>query len=99
MEQVAAGISINYFDPNKIQIYISTVQMGGELAYYISNEKQYSSFHTYFIGSKFSDDHQICMQVRDWIDSMKKVCTLISNSGAKERVLFFNEQHQIVDNI
>ena len=99
MEQVAAGISINYFDSDRIQIYISTVQMGGELAYYISNEKQYSSFHTYFIGSKFSDDRQTCMQVHDWIDSMKKVCTLISNSGAKERTLFFNEQHQIVDNI
>lgn len=99
MEKVAEGISINYFDSTKIQIYISTIHLGMHFTYFISDSKWYSSFHTYFVGSNYSDDHETCTQTRDWMNSMKKVCTLISNSGAKERRLFFGEQHKIVDNI
>ncbi|MCC8145869.1 MAG: hypothetical protein LIO93_05395, partial [Bacteroidales bacterium] len=99
MEKVTNGISVNHMDAGKMQIYISTVHLGGQFSYYISKNKWYSSFHTYFIGSNYSDDYDTCIQMRDWLHSMKKVCTLVSDSGAKERRLFFEEQHKIVDSV
>jgi len=99
MEKVCDGISTELFNSEKIQIYVSTIHLGTHFSYYISENKWYSSFHTFFIGSNFSDDYDNCIQVREWMNSMKKVCTLISHSGAKERRLFFEEQHRIVDSI
>jgi len=99
IEKVADGISTDLFDSSKIQIYVSTVHLGTYFSYYISDKKWYSSFHSFFIGSNFSDDYDNCIQVREWMNSMKKVCTLISHSGAKERRLFFDEQHRIVNSI
>lgn len=99
LEKVAGGVSVNHLNSDKVHIYISTTPLGAQFSYYISKSKWYSSFHTYFVGSNYSDDHATCMQVRDWMNSIKKVCTLISHSGAKERKLFFERQHQIVDSI
>jgi hypothetical protein len=98
MEKVAEGIPVHYFNPDKMNIYISTVNMGTQFAYFLSENKCYSYFYTHFIGSNYMDDYKTCIQIRNWVNAMKKMCTLISHSGAKERKLFFDEQHQIVDN-
>ncbi|MDR1502751.1 MAG: hypothetical protein LBT43_09880 [Prevotella sp.] len=97
LEKISEGISTNYFNADKTQIYISTIVLGTHLTYISSKSKKYSCFYTYFISSNYSDDYQTYILFRDWINAMKKVCTLISNSGAKERRLFFDEQHQIVE--
>lgn len=99
IEKVSGGTDINHINSNKIQIYLSTIHLGTQYSYYFSGNKCYSSFHTFFTSSSYSDDYDTCVQLRDWVNSMKKVCNLISNSGAKERKIFFEEQHKIVDNI
>ncbi|NDV67933.1 hypothetical protein [Dysgonomonas sp. 25] len=99
MEKVCDGISYNHLDSDKIQIYLSTIHLGAQYSYYFSDSKCYSYFNSFFTSSNYSDDCDTCIQVRDWINSMKKVCTLISNSGAKERRFFFEEQHKIVNSI
>ncbi|MDU1904365.1 MAG: hypothetical protein E6772_06220 [Dysgonomonas sp.] len=83
----------------EIEMYISTVHLGADFSYLISENKNYSNFHTYFIGTGYNNDYKTTTQLRDWINSMKKVCSLISGSGARERNLFFEEQHNIVDTI
>jgi len=51
------------------------------------------------LGIKYSDDYKICIKIREWINSMKKLCTLISDSGIRERRMFFNDQHEVVDKL
>lgn len=98
VEAIAKGTGKENLDP-EIIFYISSVHLGMTYTYFLSNTGCASSFNTYFIRSIFSENHETCMKVRDWIISMKKVSTLISGSGEKERILFFEEQRKIVNSI
>ncbi len=102
LHQLEKIIKKDYSSPvlfQEIDMYISTVHIGVNLSYLISESKKYSNFHTYFIGTGYKEDHKTTIQIREWINSMKKVCTLISGSGARERKIFFNQQHKIADMI
>lgn len=83
--------------PKEIDIYIADVNLGAGFSYLVSENNWCSSFYTYFVGADFSDDYSTTMQLRQWMNSMKKICTLISGSGVRERKNFFNQQHKIVD--
>lgn len=83
--------------PKEIDIYIADVNLGAGFSYLVSENNWCSSFYTYFVGADFSNDYSTTMQLRQWMNSMKKICTLISGSGVRERKNFFNQQHKIVD--
>ncbi|GEM_PF-417739 len=83
--------------PKEIDIYIADVNLGAGFSYLKSKNNWCSSFYTYFVGAAFNDDYTTTIQLRNWMNSMKKVCTLISGSGVRERKNFFNQQHRIVD--
>lgn len=83
--------------PKEIDVYISDVNLGAGFSYILSENNWSSSFYTYFVGAEFNNDYSTTIQLRNWMNSMKKVCTLISGSGARERKKFFNQQHKIVD--
>lgn len=83
--------------PKEIDVYISDVNLGAGFSYILSENNWSSSFYTYFVGAEFNNDYSTTIQLRNWMNSMKKVCTLISGSGARERKNFFNRQHKIVD--
>jgi len=97
LNKVANGICINHMNANKIQIYISTLHIGSNFSYFLTPTSCFSSFQAYFQNFNYSDNYAACIQIRSWMNSMKKVCTLISGSGAKERKLFFEDQHRIID--
>jgi len=98
VEAIAKGTRKDNLSP-EFNFYISSVHLGMTYSYFLSNISCASSFNTYFMRSIFSENHETCMKVRDWIISMKKVSTLISGSGEKERILFFEEQRKIVNSI
>ncbi len=83
--------------PKEIDVYISDVNLGAGFSYILSKNNWSSSFYTYFVGAEFNADYSTTIQLRNWMNSMKKVCTLISGSGARERKNFFSQQHKIVD--
>jgi len=99
LEKTANGMETYLSPAGKINIYISSVHIGINFSYFISEKKCLSSFHTYFAGTNFNTDYNSTMEIHDWIHSMKKVCTLISESGARERKYFFEDQHTLVDKI
>ena len=61
---------------------------GGDCSCFLRSLFSYASLH----GNS-------SLNVRSWIRSMRAVSTLISGTGEPERVLFFKEQHKIVDTI
>lgn len=85
--------------PREIDVYVSEVNIGADFSYLISQNKKSSNFHTYFAGTGYNNDYKTTMQLSEWMNSMKKVCSLISGSGTRERKHFFNQQHKIVDTI
>lgn len=83
----------------EVSFYISTVQIGVNSWYHIS-EKGYSAFfETHFTRTPLSEDPESCLAIREWINSLKTISYMVSGSGHKERRLFFEEQHRIIDSI
>lgn len=86
-------------ESDKIEFYISHVKIGMTYTYLWSEEYTASYITGLLIHSNINEDKDACRNVKQWIKSMRKVSTLISGTGDKERILFFKEQHQIVDSI
>lgn len=99
LEDIASGGSWNGLTLENSEFYVSSINIGMTLSYIMGDSKSISFFKTYFVHSYASEDRNFCIHARSWINSMKKVSTLISGSGEKERTLFFKEQHKIVDMI
>lgn len=94
---VAAGGPENNSD--KIEFYVSHVRIAVTYCYLYSNTYWASYITSYSMLSTINENKDTCNHVRGWVKSMKKVSTLISGTCDKERILFFKEQHQIVDTI
>lgn len=93
---VAAGGTKD--NPDGMEFYISHFKIGITYMYLWSREYRASFITTLPILSTINENKTTCENVRNWIKSLKKVSTLISGTGDKERILFFKEQRQIVDN-
>lgn len=100
LERLAgSGISYYFDKQKKIEFFVSSIFLGGDYIYYIADNKEYSAFRTSFMNSDQLNNTEQGMQIKTWIDSMKKISTSITQCGIKERKIFFNEQHDIVDTI
>lgn len=80
-------------------LYISRINIGVSLAYFTSGENSLIDYKTPFIESKLCEDNEAFNKTYEWMNSIKKISTLISGSGAMDRRIFFDEQHRIIDNI
>jgi len=83
---------------NQFELYISSVNIGVSCIYYYAPGFSLIYYNTPFAHSDLYEDIEAFNNVYKWINSMKKVSTLISGSGAMERRIFFDEQHKIIDN-
>lgn len=99
LEKVASGEKAGNIALDNSDFHTSAINIGITVAH-IKNENKAvcflknSFFHTYA-----SENPELCEYVAAWIESMKKITTLISGSGEKERMLYFRKQHEIVEEI
>lgn len=100
LEKLAgSGTSCHFNKQKEVEFFVSTIFLGGNFTYYVTDNKEYGAYRTSFINSDSLNDVNQDMYVKAWIDSMKKISTPITRCGIKERKIFFNEQHNIVDTI
>jgi len=83
----------------KVNIYISNVNIGASYFCQWSEKLKVSYFTTFFMQSSVSENSATCEDVCYWINAMKRISTLITKSGERERLLFFEKQHLLVDSI
>ncbi|MDU1906377.1 MAG: helix-turn-helix domain-containing protein [Dysgonomonas sp.] len=84
-------------DVTPFDLYISSVNIGMSCIYYYSDDQYLIDYQTPFIWSGLHKNNESFDKINTWINSMKKVSTLISGSGVIDRYIFFDEQHKIVD--
>ncbi|NDV47051.1 hypothetical protein D0T49_08330 [Paludibacter sp. 221] len=77
--------------------YMSNIPIGVTGLYVMSELGQLAFSSTYFSRTGFSTDIQSNKSIQQWMFSLRKISTLMSSSGYKERRVFFKEQHLIVD--
>lgn len=85
---------------NKLEIYVSFINHGLNFYYFLAESDYHIAFDGYFISLNNHDKYNASIiDIQEWIISIKKVSTLISESGAIERHLFFEEQRNYIRDI
>ncbi|MBB4037055.1 hypothetical protein GGR21_002969 [Dysgonomonas hofstadii] len=99
IELLARGSENNTIFEGEVELYIPNCSIGLYSSYFISENNMYCYTKSNFISSLISQDPKTCLNIEKWINSLKKVSTLISGTGDIDRTLFFEEQRKIVDSI
>lgn len=84
-------------DGNTVRIYVSHINFEATYSYVETNSLQLSLIRIYSINSLTTLDHEIFHSLKEWIQSLKKFSTLISESSEMQRIQFFNQQREIID--
>ncbi|MDF9831229.1 hypothetical protein [Parabacteroides sp. PF5-6] len=84
---------------NKCELYISDAHIDVSYAYMCSQKRQVSTLSAFVIFSSISLETQTFQKVNNWVKSLKRFSTLVSGIGERERILFFEEQREIVDTL
>ena len=81
---------------NNIRIYISNINFEATYSYLDTNTIQLSMIRIYSINSITTQDSEMFRGLKEWIQSLKKFSTLISESGEMQRIQFFKQQREII---
>lgn len=88
------------FDTGKdVHIYISNINFEATYSYIETSTLQLSLLRVFAINSITSTDKEMCKNQKEWIQSLKKFSTMISESGEMQRIQFFKQQREIVENM
>jgi hypothetical protein len=84
---------------NKFNLYISDLSIDVSYAYMWSEALYIGLFITFIFFATASQEGTLVRKIIDWVNSMKRCSTLISDNAARERILFFDKQRAIVDKL
>ena len=77
---------------NDVKIYISNINFEATYSYLDTSSTQLSLIRIYSINSITTQDQEMFRGLKEWIQSLKKFSTLISESGEMQRIQFFKQQ-------
>lgn len=97
LERVLKGIDKYSNGPVDLDVYLSTVNIGINCLAHFSQSNCHSMFKNHFFQTATMNSYESTEKVRDWILSMKILCTKISESSELERRLFFERQIRMID--
>ena len=83
----------------EVCIYISNINFEATYSYIASSAYHISLVRVFAINSFATRDEQVFNSVKEWIHSLKKFSTLISQSGEMQRIQFFNRQREIINTL
>ena len=86
-------------DGNRVRIYVSNINFEATYSYVDTNNLQLSLIRIYSINSITTMDNEIFCTLKEWIQSLKKFSTLISESGEMQRIQFFKQQREIISTL
>ncbi|MCD8042570.1 MAG: hypothetical protein LUH10_05850 [Tannerellaceae bacterium] len=80
----------------KVSLYICEVGIKTDFTLYEASNNYISLIRTLVMNSASSTDEASYQYMKNWFDSIKRLSVCISNSGQKERVMFFRKQREII---
>jgi len=84
---------------NDVSFYISDINLESDYGYWKFNDIRFSLVRTFILNSITSTDKTTFRKIKNWINSLKKSSTLISQSGALYRTDFFEKQRTIISEL
>ena len=88
-----------FSEGHKVSFYLSNIDFEATYTYIEKKDYQVSLLRVYSINSMDSQSPQICQIQRNWIQSLKRHSTLISESGEAQRIEFLQKQQAIIDTL
>lgn len=82
-----------------VQIYISNINFEATYSYVETKTTHISLIRVFSINSITSRDSEVFDSLKEWILSLKKYSTLISQSGEMQRRQFFMRQREIINEL
>ena len=83
----------------EVSIYIANVNFEATYSYIASSSYHVSLIRVFAINSIASHDEAVFKSVKEWIHSLKKFSTLISQSGEMQRIKFFKTQRESIEGL
>jgi len=84
---------------NKLNIYISNINLESTYTCLRINNHRLSLINAFILNSTVSLDEGIYEKVKKWVSSVKRLSTLVSQSGELQRMQFFRQQREFVDSL
>ncbi|MCD7976979.1 MAG: hypothetical protein LUG51_07415 [Tannerellaceae bacterium] len=81
---------------NDISLYISGVSIDTNYSCLEANGYYISLVRTLILNAAATTDKSSFDYIKQWFTSLKRISTLISVSGEKQRISFFNKQREII---
>lgn len=82
---------------NVFSLYLCKSHINANYYYIYSPELYYGSLTLFYMSSLKAYNKHTYMRVQEWVNSFKKMSTLISRSGAIERNVFFKKQRDLIN--
>ncbi|NDV79497.1 helix-turn-helix domain-containing protein [Dysgonomonas sp. 511] len=83
----------------KVQFYLSPINFECTYSYLSTENLKLSLINVFTLDAATSLDTSIFCKLKSWIESQKRLSTLISESGEIERINFFNEQRDLISTL
>lgn len=83
----------------EVAFYVSSMHLGFNAVYMLSEINSYAVFHTNFSFSIIQNEPTLFVPLQQWIDSFKSTSTQLSGSGRTERRIFFDTQYRIIEHV
>lgn len=83
----------------RINFYVSNINFETDYTYFEAPAFKLSMLKAFSLNAVATQDDKTFEKVKSWMQSLKRVSTLISESGEKQRVMFFEKQKMILDNL
>lgn len=84
---------------NRVQIYISHINFDTNYSYICTDTFKLSMIKTFIMNAAASMDEKAFDQTKRWIGALKKSSVLISESGERQRIEFFEEQRKLISSL
>ncbi|WP_280765822.1 hypothetical protein [Parabacteroides sp. PFB2-10] len=84
---------------NRFEFYTASMNIHTSHAYMHSEDNWVYYLSAFVVRSMFTQDPELCRDMKNRINSQKASSILISESGEKERLYFFNKQRQVIDTL
>lgn len=84
---------------NKFEVYLSDVHLGSSYNYASGGAINISSLTTFVIQSAVSYQKETYLKIKDWVYYVRRMSTLVTVVGVKERVEFLDKQRRLIDQL
>jgi hypothetical protein len=84
---------------NKVQIYISMININTNYSYFYTEELKSCRIHAFNMHDICTFNSEMVERFKVWMQLKKRACIQISETDEKSRIEFFAKQRELVDSL